>query len=438
MVKVYLAILIVCFAMFSCRKENVDERHNRIGERERLFRDSMWSALKGLCDSSELEGLALSRSEVLTYQGAPIACRFIYGSSSKRYIIIVKNQRSFLATEVDLNKLKPEKSGAFSGTIHLSFNDHVGGRLLEIKENRVQFIKDLEISPASRLESTNSRLPKTSSSSSQKASGTPGGAEVLPVVVVTPVRQSSDPLIGLYLLFGQNSWMADLYMPVAASAGSSPIFEAPSFISPKNPIKDIRKELGCFTLSSGSKYTASININEPVPKTRDVSTMFEEFKAGHAFISLEQVLPDGNSIVRNVGFYPMGEASLSATNIASTFGEDSDTKFSVSLSITLNSNDFGQLISTLSDYSNQTYNLFTFNCTSALISAFDAIGIALPSTKSSSVLFDGNSPADLAEDLRAIDLKKFSSANGGRKMVRKVSDENNLQATKKKGGCEGK
>ncbi len=119
----------------------------------------------------------------------------------------------------------------------------------------------------------------------------------------------------------------------------------------------------------------------------------------------------------------------------STFGEDSNTPFDVSLKFDVSGSEFVAVINTLLSQQSANYDLDNFNCTNSLMSELGSININLPSTKSTDLLFNGNNPADLGEDLRNLNLDDFSKANGNRKITRTVSNVNDQKPPAKKGGC---
>jgi hypothetical protein len=68
--------------------------------------------------------------------------------------------------------------------------------------------------------------------------------------------------------------------------------------------------------------------------------------------------------------------------------------------------------------------------------ALSTINVNLPSTKSGDeLLFYGNSPADLGQDIRELNLDEFSNNNGNRTVVRKVSNFNDQKPPSKEGAC---
>jgi hypothetical protein len=97
------------------------------------------------------------------------------------------------------------------------------------------------------------------------------------------------------------------------------------------------------------------------------------------------------------------------------FGDDSNTPSSISLKINVSGSDFMSLINKVKTQT-MVFDLNNFNCTNFAIDALKSIHINLPSTKSTSALFSGNSPGDLGEDIRNIDLNNFSETNGSRKI----------------------
>ena len=100
-------------------------------------------------------------------------------------------------------------------------------------------------------------------------------------------------------------------------------------------------------------------------------------------------------------------------------------------------NEFNTLESTIINNQQLNFDLNNYNCTSSTIQTFNSVNIHLPSTKSDAPLYSGNNPADLGQDIRNLDLKKFSSENGGRQVIRNVSkkNENDVKPPAKAGVC---
>ena len=81
------------------------------------------------------------------------------------------------------------------------------------------------------------------------------------------------------------------------------------------------------------------------------------------------------------------------------------------------------------------YDLNSFNCTNIVINALNSNDIHLPATNTNNMLFNGNNPADLGEDIRVLNLDNFSENNSNRKVIRKQSNDNSQKPSTKSGGC---
>lgn len=209
---------------------------------------------------------------------------------------------------------------------------------------------------------------------------------------------------------------------------------APPHYSPDKPVTDVKNEVKCFTDNS-SIYTITININQPVPGIREVFEPLSNFPVGHTFLTLRQVNSDGSEIIRNLGFYPKTSVKPGSTRDFPTFGDDSETPFDVSLKLDVSAGEFMTVVANLGIQQTMMYDLDNFNCTTSAISALKSINIQLPETRSNNILFNGLNPADLGEDIKALNLDNFSAKNGGRKVARTVSNDNSQKAPAKKGGC---
>jgi hypothetical protein len=255
----------------------------------------------------------------------------------------------------------------------------------------------------------------------------------------------------LYWLFGGGGDpFTDLYMqggsgdPTTGGGGGAPVHNPGEdnvmalavFSGPKNPIKNLKDELKCFTADPASSYTISVNVNQADPNTRDKIDPTADFIVGHTFLSLEQINTDGSQIIRNVGFYPNGSVYPGNSTAQSIFGEDSNTPYAVSLKISVTGGELNTVINTLLNQQSSKYELNNFNCVNSAASALAAIKVNLPLSKSGNqTFFSGNNPGDLGQDIRNLDLNAFSQNNGNRNVYRTVSNSNDQKAIPKKGTC---
>ena len=179
-----------------------------------------------------------------------------------------------------------------------------------------------------------------------------------------------------------------------------------------------------------------MNVNQPVPDSRSLANPFTNHTVGHAYLTLLEQLPNGNVIVRNIGFYPKNYAKAGKPIDQSSFGDDSYTTSSVSLKISTTANEFNTLIANIITQEKLQYDLNSYNCTTSIIDALRSININLPSTIASTGLFNGNSPSNIGQDIRQLNLRNFSSENNGRKVVRTINEKNVNMPIERQGECQ--
>lgn len=427
-------ILILIFS--SCKKQNISS--NPVSQKS--FFDSTVQYLKTQLSSEDFEKLNLENKKILRYHGKKIGVQiFEKIGSSKKYLLLKKNGTSYSGNWIDMSNLKVSNDSLVHGTVNLESINKETHVDLQVKNNEViQVIKTDEIFLNRQVINYKQPNKKQNLYSREEEE-----AVELPAIVIYWGGPDQD-FSSLYWLFDQDWEFEDAYYEGGGGGGETNfggggyiadnVASAPTFISPTYPITDIKTEVKCFSNNVSSAYSISVNINEPSPGTRDVFDPFSSFRAGHTFLTLEQHNPDGSSIIRNIGFYPKYSAKPGDPLDVGVFGEDSNTPFDVSLKISVSGADF---ISVIHNLENQTmvYDLDNFNCANSTMSALKSVNINLPSTKSNSALFSGNTPGDLGEDIRNMDLNNFSAANGGRKITRTVSNSNNQTAPTRTGGC---
>lgn len=269
----------------------------------------------------------------------------------------------------------------------------------------------------------------------------------LPEIIVVAGGDAAD-YYNLYWLFSGEGAYNDLYMPTTApgnvssgGAGASNsqninLIAMAVINRPKNPIKNLKDELKCFTVNSSSSYTISVNVNQANPNTRDKIDPSSDFIVGHTFLTLEQKNNDGSKIVRNVGFYPQGSVWPGNSKDIAIFGEDSKTPYAVSLQVSISGAELQTVIKALLTQQSYNYDLNNYNGVNAAAAALASIKVDLPLSKSGfQVLFSGNNPGDLGQDIRNLDLATFSKNNGNREIDRTVSNSNDQYPQLKEGTC---
>jgi hypothetical protein len=396
------------------------------------FSDSAITFLQATLTKQDFVQLDISSLQLLKNNESNIAIHIPEKGSSLKMVLLRKSNNSFDGNKVDFSNLNQNSSGKYSGEILLTTFQNAPLNSIFVKNNKVEGI----FHPAARMMSAE---PDNDDTKKNKA-------QVLDeVFVIGYIPVKSPDYASLYWLFNQYAPFNHLFTnnmisgsgsgSSAGTNGTNQLVTAPTYISPEHPVKNIVEDLKCFTIHSRNSYSVTVNVNQPNPNTRDLTNIAADYMAGHTFISLNEQFPDGSTMVRNIGFYPMNGAKPGSEMDKSVFGDDSETPFSVSLNISLSAQEFQAIRSAVYSQQKQNYLLTTFNCTNAVISSLQAGNINLPQTLGSNALFIGINPADLGQDIRELNLSKFSAENGGRKVVRTVNDVNTMKASPRRGGC---
>jgi len=427
----YIYIIIGLFVT-GCKKD-----HSTISTIQKSFSDSVNNFLKVSLSDADYNTLDVNSMQVLKIRGKTIGVKIFEKNRSINSFIILKSESgSFKGHWVNISGLN---SKAHDGKLSLIALDKQSSKNFIIENNKV-----IQIITTDKNGLSLSTVP------ARKVSGKAANFKIelyeLPEVVIIAYRPSQTiNFTSLYWLLDQSAAYDRYYTAIenlpsgsGDSGGGSTmgyIEAAPTIYSPDKPVTDIKNEVKCFTNDPSATYTISINVNQPIPGSRELYEPFATFPVGHAYLTLQQINSDGSMVVRNIGFYPKNSVKPGRAIGQSTFGDDSDTPFDVSLKITVSGSDFSTVVNTLTTQQSLNYDLNKFNCTSSAISALGSININLPNTNSGSILFNGTNPADFGEDIRAINLNEFSTNNGGRKIVRIQSNDNVHKPPPKAGGC---
>ena len=424
--------------LYGCKKNN-DIPASQVAQLS-IF-DSAVTYLKSQLSSNDFSKLNLAQTKILRYHGKNIGIQiFEKNESTKKYLVLKRVSNDFLGNWVDMTDLKSSKEATQNGTVTLE-NINIDKKVyFEVKNNKVVNVTETGKNVSQR----NLIHSKDSSANNNLYSRMEESAVELPEIVV--LWSGPEDFTSLYWLFDQDSNFEDSYVQGGGGgtetsggiAGNGTyqdnVIDAPTFVPPASPITDLKREIECFGNNNLSTYSISVNVNEPWPGTRGVFDPFSSFKAGHTFFTLQQQNADGSSIVRNLGFYPKYGAIPGDPLDVGIFGDDSNTPFTVSLKITVSGSDLMKVIQNLENQP-LVFDLNNFNCTNSAIDALKSININLPSTKSSSALFSGNTPGELGEDIRSMNLNNFSANNGSRAVTRTVSDSDNQSTPPRSGGC---
>ena len=391
--------------------------------------------------------LDLGSIKPLQYQKQNIGYQIFTKSNSKKFLVIKKDGSIYSGNWVDLTELNKGQLKKHSGKIHLSsLGDDVITDLI-IKNNKIIQVEKWDKSLSRKIV----EYPRGKGMSAQNGNSKMNGTNLQEVVVLPEViiEVHDADYWSLFWLFNEYSPFSYFYKEEditgftgggggysGESDQNDNVVAVPVNDGPKNPIKNIRRELKCLTINPNSTYSISINVNQPRPDSRDKVDPSNNFMAGHTFLTLEQNNPDGTKVIRNIGFYPENSVYPGNFEDESIFGEDSETPFAVSLKMTVTGQEMNTVVNSLIAQQSLSYNLENSNCVSSVISSLQKINIQLPTTSSGiENLFKGVNPGDFGQDIRNLDLDKFGKDNGNRKVERKTSKKNDLQPSGKKGSC---
>ena len=201
--------------------------------------------------------------------------------------------------------------------------------------------------------------------------------------------------------------------------GPKPIPLTIQLSPPGNPIGNIADYLKCFTPGDGNghQFTVTLAVEQPVEGSRQPWTFTQggisgsaatgnPFSVGHTWLIFSENTGYG-IITRNVGFYPQSFVSPLAPSAQSILGDDEGADYDIALTMTVNSNQFFNMLAYVSQGNNAgyLYNLNSNNCSTFALGALSAGGEAIASTVGTWVPNgQGLDPGDLGEDIRNMSL----------------------------------
>jgi hypothetical protein len=434
--KKFYTLLLIFLIFISCKKESF----NNPAEIKKSFTDSALDFLKTKITAAEFNTVNIKSCRVLKYSKNSIGVQvFEKGSDANNFILLKRTAEGFTGDRVKITGIRPAISKEKNGDITLkSLTANTATKFIVEKNKVVQIVTTDDTGSKSIMVNSGGTIVSGRTQS-----------YVLPEVSVGVIVYNIEiDFWSLYWLFNQNSIYNFFYTEASSGndfyiggggSGSDGendnVVASPNYNPPEHPIANVKDEVKCFTNNNTSTYSISVNVNEPVPGTRGLVNASSNFMVGHTYLTLEQNNSDGSQIIRNLGFYPQNSVKPGADIDVSTFGEDSNTPFAVSLQFSVSASELLTVMNTLIAEQAIPYDMNNFNCTNSAMQALHSININLPSTISNNLLFNGNDPGDLGEDLRGINLDNFSAANGGRKIVRSASGSNSQKAPAKTGGC---
>ena len=433
--------LLLLLTFYGCKKENSLTSNFSVSN---LFLDSAVQYLKTNLLESEFQNLDLTRSRTLVYKNQNFGVQIFEKGNNNKFLILQIKNSSYSGNWVDMSGLTESTSHYKSGNIFLESIGNNSVTKLVVENNKViETDKKAGNNSATDITYFNKG---NSSGNTNNASSPDVDSQVLPDIIIYYDVNSGSGIdyLSWYWLVDQTAGGSYAYFPSSGGGGgggtgsgnTSNIVNAPLTLSPEAPITDLKQELKCFTNSNTSTYSVSVNVNEPDPGTRDLVNPISPYPVGHTFLTLEQDNADGSSIIRSVGFYPKNSVKPGTEKDQSIFGNDSNTPYDITLNISVTGSEMNTVLTQLKYQQALQYDLNNFNCTNSAMEALNSININLPSTKSDELLFSGNDPGDLGEDLRNLNLNAFSAENGDRKIVRTASNSDNQYPKEKTGSCD--
>jgi hypothetical protein len=207
---------------------------------------------------------------------------------------------------------------------------------------------------------------------------------------------------------------------LAGIVGPKPIALTVKLSPPSNPIGNITDYFKCFTNGTSPDHTYSVQVcvDQPSPGTRQpwtltpggatgTSAAANPLNVGHTFLVLTEN-DQGNTITRNVGFYPSTTVFPVAgyTSAQGVLNDDDGHPYNISLTIAVSATQFFGILNYVSLGNNPgfSFDLNSNNCTTFVINSLGANGIALPNTKGTWATGSGNDPGDLGEDIIQMQL----------------------------------
>jgi hypothetical protein len=189
-------------------------------------------------------------------------------------------------------------------------------------------------------------------------------------------------------------------------------------VGPDVTITNMTQYLSIFNTSLPAEIT--ISADQPVEGSHQPFDPFlPTSKAGHAIITIRQ-----GTKIRSLGFYPGSTGASILPNrltpdptdfisVPSSFGNDENHSFDVSLSMPITAN---QLLNTINNIkvafqSNTLYNIKTTNCADFAITIFNSNNSTTIPSCESPTIWNGQTPATLGEVIKTMPLPSGTTRN---------------------------
>ena len=140
---------------------------------------------------------------------------------------------------------------------------------------------------------------------------------------------------------------------------------------------DPKKYIDCFSSISDIGASYVITIATDIPVDGDPSKLFNwsDNTPGHCYIELYKAGSSGGIISQNIGFYPNTSwKAVGGGNITAKIVDDAGHEYNARYSISVSASQFQAALAAAQNYSNNDYNIATFNCTDYALGVFNAAG----------------------------------------------------------------
>ena len=171
-----------------------------------------------------------------------------------------------------------------------------------------------------------------------------------------------------------SGWMANLYQRKA-------MFEQLYTFQTTDLPVIANEHLKCFTNTS-SNCTVTLNIDQPIDGTASPlnPNPFTQHLVGHAFLTFQQVLPNGTVFRASIGFYPKSGGTPFQPSGDPKFVDDGNYSATPDVRTTFNvtPSELMTMVNYVQSYNSGNYNLANRNCGNMCVDAFGQIGVGLP------------------------------------------------------------
>ena len=176
--------------------------------------------------------------------------------------------------------------------------------------------------------------------------------------------------------------------------------------------------IDCSSVDNGAYFTFTLYSDQPIDDSRKPysgSPVLGNLYAGHTFISFSTNY-SGEDKTITFGFYPVVAVNNNNLIVPSKIGDDSDHKYTSSVTLNLSCDDFNNALNNSKVESLNNYDLNNYNCTDYGINIANSIGLGVNDTESSlewkgRTLGKASNPGDLGEDIKLLNNGNGDNGN---------------------------